>query len=130
MQCKSMGLGGIHQRVLKELADMMVKLLSVICHCSWSAKEVPEVWRLASMTPIYREGHKEDLGNYRPVSLNLVPGKGMEKITLGENTHSVGDRWRISPSQHGIIKGRSCLTNLIFFDWVTSMVDGEDYVLM
>ena len=30
----------------------------------------------------------------------------------------------IRPSQHGLIKGRSCLTNLItFYDWATRLVD-------
>jgi len=39
--------------------------------------EVPEDWRLADVTPTYKKSHKEDLGNYRPVSLTLVPGKVM-----------------------------------------------------
>jgi len=43
-----------------------------------SAFLVPEDWSLASMTPIYKKGCKEDPGNYRPVSLTLGPGKVME----------------------------------------------------
>lgn len=29
---------------------------------------------------LFRKGKKENVSNYRPVSLTLVPGKGMEKI--------------------------------------------------
>ncbi|KAK4818391.1 hypothetical protein QYF61_012312 [Mycteria americana] len=46
---------------------------------SWLTGEVPGNWRLANVTPIYK-GLKEDPGNYRPVSLTLVPGKIMERF--------------------------------------------------
>ena len=47
--------------------------------------------RIGGMTTIYRKGHKEDLGNYRPVSLTSVPGKVMEQIILREITQHVQD---------------------------------------
>jgi len=52
--------------------------LSAIYQHSWLSGEVPEDWRLADVTPIYQKGRKEDLRNYRPVSLTSVPGKVME----------------------------------------------------
>ncbi|KAK4810629.1 hypothetical protein QYF61_007366 [Mycteria americana] len=121
---KSMGPDEIHPRVLKELAEVLTKALSIIYQQSWLTGEVPADWRLADVTPIYKKGRKEDPGNYRPVSLTSVPGKLMEQIILSAITRHVEDNQVIRPSQHGFRKGRSCLTNLIsFYDKVTRLVD-------
>ena len=106
---------GIHTRVLRELVEVAAKPLSIICQCSWSTGEVPEDWRLASVTPIYKKGPEENPENYKPVRLTLLSGKVMEQIVLREITQHVRDNKSIRPSQHGFIKGRSCLTNLISF---------------
>ncbi|KFV89305.1 hypothetical protein N327_11045, partial [Fulmarus glacialis] len=79
---KSMGLDGIHPRVLRELAEVLTNVLSIIYHQSWLTGEVPVDRRLANVTPIYKKGWKEDPRNYRPVSLTSVPGKVMEWFIL------------------------------------------------
>lgn len=92
---------------------------------TWLTGEVPVVWRLANMMPIYKEGQKEDPGRYGHASLTSVLGKVMEKILLSAITWHVQDNLGIRPSQYGFIKGRSCLTNLIsLFDKVTHLVSG------
>ncbi|KAF4796682.1 hypothetical protein TURU_082069 [Turdus rufiventris] len=121
---KSMGPDGIHPRVMKELADELVKLLSIIYQQSWDTGEVPDDWKLANVTPIHKKGGKEDPGNYRPVSLTSVPGKIMEQFILSVITQHLQDGQGIRPSQHGFRRGRSCLTNLVsFYDQVTHLVD-------
>jgi len=76
------------------------------------------------VTPIFKKGGKENLGKYRPESLTSVPGKTMEQTILREITCSAWDNQGMRPSQHGFIKSRSCLTNLIsFYDLVTHLVD-------
>jgi len=75
------------------------------------------------VTPIYKKGWKEDSGNYRPLSLTLVPGKIMEQIVLSALIRHVQDNQGIRPSQHGFMKGRSCLTKLISYDQVTRLVN-------
>jgi len=121
---KSMGLDGIHPRVLRELAEELAKPLSIICQQSWLTREVPDDWRITNVTSIYKKDRKQDPGNYRLVSLTSVPGKIMERFILSALTGRVKDNQGIRPSQHGFIKCRSCLTNLnSFYDQVTCLVD-------
>ncbi|GAB0208374.1 mitochondrial enolase superfamily member 1 [Grus japonensis] len=119
-----MGPDGIHPRVLRELVEVLTKPLSIIYQQSWLTWVVPVDWRLANVTPIHKKGWKEDPGNYRPVSLTSVPGKFIERFILSAITWHIQDNQAIRPSQHGVMKGRSCLTNLIsFYDKVTHLAD-------
>ena len=60
----------------------------------------PEEGRLASVTPTYKKGHKEDPGICRHVSLTLVTGKVMEQVILTEITWHMQDNQGIRTSQH------------------------------
>jgi len=85
---------------------------------------MPEDWRKANVTPIFKKGKKEDPGNYRSVSLTSIPGKVMERLILEVIIKQVEETKVIRSSQHGFTKGKSCLTNLIaFYDGVTGWVD-------
>ncbi|GAB0184011.1 mitochondrial enolase superfamily member 1 [Grus japonensis] len=108
---KSMGLDGIHPRVLRELVEVLTKPFSIIYQQSWLTEEVPVDWRLANVTPIYKKGRKE-------------PGKVMEQVIFNAITWHIQDNQVIRLSQPGFMKGRYCLTNLISFcDKMTCLVD-------
>jgi len=110
--------------MLRELADVIAEPVSIIFESSWRTGEVPEDWRKASVTAIFKKGKKEDPGNYRPVSLTSIRGKVIEQLILDAIIKQVEEKKVIRSSQHGFTKGKSRLTNLIaFYDGVTGWVD-------
>jgi len=112
------------ESVLRELGDVIAKPLSTIFERSWRTGEMPEDWRKANVTPVFKKHKKEDLGNYRPLSLTSIPGKMMEQLVLDVIIKQVEEKKVIRSIQHGFTKGKSCLTNLIaFYDGMTGWVD-------
>ncbi|KFV88061.1 RNA-directed DNA polymerase from mobile element jockey, partial [Struthio camelus australis] len=89
---KSMGPDGMRPRVLRELADIIARLLSIIFERTWRTGEVPKDWKKANVTPVFKKGKKEDPGNKRPVSLTSIPGKVMEQLLLEAISKHVEDK--------------------------------------
>jgi len=77
-----MGPDEIYPRVLSELVEEVVNLLSIKFEKSWQPGQVLTDWKRGNITLIFRKGEKEDVGNYRPVSLTSVPSKTMEQNLL------------------------------------------------
>ena len=79
---KSMEPDDMHPKVLKDLVDVVGKLLSIIFEKLWLWDQVHGVWKKWNITLIYKKGRKVYLGNYKLVSLTSVPKNIMEQIPL------------------------------------------------
>ncbi|PKU40376.1 rna-directed dna polymerase from mobile element jockey-like [Limosa lapponica baueri] len=91
---------------------------------SWRTGEVSEDWRKANVTPFFKEGKKEDPGNYRPVSFTSIVGNMVGQFILDVISKHVEEENVIKNGQHGFTKENSCLTDLIAFcDRMTGWVD-------
>lgn len=70
------------------------------------------------------KNEKDDLRNYRPVSLTLVISKITEKVILESTEKYLEDNAVTSYSQHNFMRRKSCLSNLISsYDRVTHQAD-------
>jgi hypothetical protein len=118
------GPDGMGSLLLKELVDQVTRPLTTIYNKSLTTGDVPEDWRRANVTPIYKKGMKSDPANYRPVSLTSVCCKMLESIVRDEIVEHLTSNSLIEDSQHSFVKGRSCATNLIeFLDHLTGILE-------
>ena len=63
---------------------------------------VPDGWKVAEVTAIFKKGSPAEAGNYRPVSLTSVVCKMMESLIR-----------IMRDEQHGFKQGRSWVTQLL-----------------
>jgi hypothetical protein len=76
----SAGYEGISCRTLKYCKHAIAKHLTHICNASLNQGIYPDRLKFAIVMPIYKQGGKTDVANYRPVSLQTTFVKMLEKV--------------------------------------------------
>ena len=89
------------------VADLFIKSLNT--------GNVPEDWKLASVTAIFKKGQKCSPSYYRPVSLTVIICKVLESIIIAKIIEHLEKHTLVRDSQHGFVRNKSCLTNLLVF---------------
>ena len=121
---KSPGVDGIAPKILKETVEQICTPLAHVFNMSLQEGIVPLEWKEANIIPLFKKGSRNKSVNYRPVSLTSVICKVLETIIKDHMMDFLIKHKLINPSQHGFLKARSCLTNLLcFFEEITKWVD-------
>ena len=69
--------------------------------------QLPDDWKQATVSAIYKKGSRNKAGNYRPVSLTCILCKVMEGCIRDQKVDHITANDLFSNSQFGFIKGRS-----------------------
>ena len=104
---KATGPDTIPGRILKELATEITPALTLIFKASLHQGEIPEQWKKACVTPLFKKGDIEKAANYRPVSLTSISCKIMEHIMHSNIISHLEANSILSNYQHGFRKERS-----------------------
>lgn len=104
----------------EELADKVAEPLSIIFEKLCQSGVVLDDWKKGNVTPIFKKGKVEDMGNF-----TSVPGKVTEQILLEIMLRYLANKAVTGNSQNGFTRGKSCLRNLVtFYDTrATALVD-------
>ena len=80
---KSPGVDEIHPMLLRELREEIAQPLSEIFKASLETGKVPDDWRSANITSLFKKGRRSDSQNYRPISLTSIVCKILESLIKG-----------------------------------------------
>ena len=110
---KASGPDLIPNRFLKECATEIAPILQAIFTQSLETGELPDDWRNANVSPLFKKGDRHLAVNYRPVSLTCVACKLMEHIITKHILDHCDTYNIITILQHGFRKGYSCASQLL-----------------
>ena len=112
---KSPGVDGIPPRLLMETVEQVIIPLARVFNLSLKEAVVPFEWKEANIIPLFKKGSRNKSENYRSVSLTSVICKLLERLIKDHMVDQLVRHNLLNPSQHGFLKARSCLTNMLCF---------------
>ena len=112
---KSCGPDNLHPRLLLELAETIALPVSILFNATLKDRILPEDWKLAFITAIYKKGSRHLPENYRPISLTSILCKVMEKFVRDNVVLHLLQENLLSNKQYGFITGRSTATQLLYY---------------
>ena len=85
---------------------------------------VPFDWKEANIIQLFKKGSRNKSENCRPVSLTSVICKLLERLIKDHMVDFLVKHNLLNSSQHGFLKARSCLTNMLcFLEEITKWID-------
>ena len=124
---KASGPDNIPTSFLKEAANELAPALYLIRTASLNKGYVPDDWKTADGTPIFKKGDRSTSANYRPISLTAVCCKMMEHILHSQVMKHLDLHKILSDNQHGFHKKQSRESQLILTiqDLASGLEDGK-----
>ena len=99
--------------LIRECADLISPYISIIFNCCLTTGTFPDDWKLAKVTPIFKQGDRSDMNNYRPISVISAIAKVFERIVYNQLSSYLSENNILSKYQSGFRSFHSTVTALL-----------------
>lgn len=110
---KSVGPDEVPTYIVKGCSEFLVSPIQKILNASLKQCVFPTEWKRSRVCPIHKQGRRDLIQNYRPISILSVFAKIYESILFKNIYNQISNI--IHVNQHGFFQGRSAVTNLCNF---------------
>lgn len=111
---KAPGFDNIRAELLKQIKDDVAPLISNLINKIMDTGECPRHFKVAIVRPLHKSGSKNDVNNYRPISLISNLSKVFEKVIKVRLTAFLERYNIISDKQYGFREGRNTQDAIAF----------------
>jgi hypothetical protein len=100
-------------KLVKLSAPLITHAMTVIFNKSIVSGTFPCEWKISKVTPVYKTGPREDMNNYRPISVISIIAKTMEKLVYNQLYEYFIKNDMLTNSQHGFRPNHSTVTAML-----------------
>lgn len=115
-----MGPDNIPNRFFKRTIDSIAKPIFELLNESYGSGFVPQIWKKSYIRPIYKNGKKSQIENYRGVAVQCIIPKMLDSILAKHLNRYVKNI--LTHHQHGFVNGKSTVTNLV--EYTHNIING------
>ena len=110
---KAHGWDGISIKMIKICEQTITVPLILIFKKAILSGIYPDIWKRGNIVPVHKKDSKNNIKNYRPISLLPICGKIFEKIIYNSLFQFLKTNKLIVKSQSGFLPGDSCTLQLL-----------------
>ena len=123
----SAGPDGIPAIFLKKTKETISRPLALLLRKSIDEGKIPEIFKLAYVTPIHKGGTRQKPEQYRPVSLTSHIMKVFERVIKKKIINHLILNKKCNKGQHGFVPGKSTQTQLLshYNDIYDTLMEGK-----
>ena len=98
---KSCGSDGISAKMLKISIPALLPHIACLFNLIIKTNTFPDLWKISSITPIFKSGDRREPTNYRPISVLPVLSKVIEKHIFSETKKFLDSKQLLNEKQFG-----------------------------